>query len=93
MANKRNVKKDIEYLTYEVLNDCFLTIDTHPEKDKENIMKIVSDTIAKRNELIARVNVKNLEKKEVKKHFQEIYSDLTKNTDENFQKLSKLIMG
>ena len=91
MAKKRNVKKDIEFLTYEILNDCFLSIDTHPERNKEGITKLISETIAKRNELIKRVNDRKVDKKEINKHFKSIYADLMKSADESFAKLSQLI--
>ena len=91
MAKKRNVKKDIEFLTYEILNDCFLSIDTHPERNKDKISKLISETIAKRNELIQRVNDRKVEKKDINKHFKAIYSDLMKSADVSFNTLSKLI--
>lgn len=91
MAKKRNVKKDIEYLTYEVLNDCFLAIDTNPEKHKDEILKIIGDAVTKRNELIKKVNDRKVEKKQIKKHFNAIYDDIMKSTDANFSRLSSLI--
>jgi len=91
MAKKRNVKKDIEFLTYEILNDCFLSIDTHPTRNKDEITKLISETIAKRNELIQRVNDRKVEKKDINKHFKSIYSDLMKSADVSFNTLSKLI--
>ena len=91
MAKKRNVKKDIEFITYEILNDCFLSIDAHPERKKDEITKLISDTIAKRNELIKRVNDRKIDKKETIKHFKAIYSDLMKSADEGFKTLSNII--
>jgi len=91
MAKRRNTKKDIEYITYEVLNDCFLAIESHPEKHREEIGGIISDAVQKRNELIKKVNQKIKGKKEIKAHFKEIYNDLFKSADSFFSKLSEII--
>ncbi len=91
MAKKKNVKKDIEFVTYEILNDCFLSIDTHPDRNKDEITKLIGETIAKRNELIKRVNDRKVDKKEINKHFKSIYADLMKSADNSFGTLSKLI--
>ena len=91
MATKRNVKKDIEYITYEVLNDCFLSLESHPDRDREEIGSIISNAINKRNELISKVNQKIKGRKEVKAHFKSIYDDLFKSADLYFTKLSDLI--
>lgn len=91
MATKRNVKKDIEYVTYEVLNDCFLSIESHPDRKKDEIMSLIAETLTTRNELVARVNKRDIKKGEAKKYFKQIYNDLMKSADESFTKLSVLI--
>jgi hypothetical protein len=91
MANRRHVKKDIEYITYEVLNDCFLSIETHPDRKRDEITKIINDAVIKRNELIKKVNQKIKDKKETKKHFKNIYEDLFKSADSYFSRLSELL--
>lgn len=91
MAKKRNVKKDIEFLTYEILNDCFLSLDAHPDRNKDDIMKIISGAVAKRNELIQKVNDRKIEKNKTKAHFASIYTDLLKSADASFNDLSKII--
>ncbi len=91
MASKRNVKKDIEYITYEVLNDCFLSIETHPDRKTEEISEIIANAVQTRNKLIKKVNEKVKGKKEVKAHFKAIYDELFKSADEYFSKLSSII--
>lgn len=92
MASIRNVKKDIDYLVSEVVSDCYTFLYLHGDKNKEKVIGIIEDVVNKRNEFIQRVNNpdKGMDKKQVRKHYKEIYSDLLKNVDESFTKLSEL---
>jgi len=92
MAKKRDVKKDIAYLTYEIIADSFAALELYPDRKPEEILSIIDVAVKNSNDLMDRVNQKNIEKgKEVKKHFQEIYKDLIKGADEQFSKLSEII--
>ena len=92
MASRRRLKKDIDYLSYEVMSDCYNYNYLHPGK-AEQVMEIVRDTIISRNQLIARVNHPDGKDnaKLVKAHYKTVYADLFKNVDESFKKLSALI--
>jgi hypothetical protein len=92
MASIRNIKKDIDYLVSEVISDCYTYLYLHGDKNKEKVVNIIEDVVNKRNEFMQRVNNpdKELERKQVRKHYKEIYSDLLKNVDESFTKLSDL---
>ncbi len=91
MASKKNIKKDINYLTYEVVSDCYTFMYLHPDKSKGKAEKIIEDIIKTREELIARVNkIEVKDKKEIKQHFNKIYEDILNKTDESFTELSKL---
>ena len=92
MAKKRNVKKDIEYLTFEVVADCFAALELYPDRKNQEIYDIISDAVKSGNDLMDRVNQKNIgDKKAVKQHFRSIYTDLLKGADEQFIRLSKTI--
>jgi hypothetical protein len=92
MASIRNIKKDIDYLVSEVISDCYTYLYLHGEKNKEKVVNIIEDVVNKRNDFMQRVNNpdKKLDPKQVRKHYKEIYSDLLKNVDESFTKLSNL---
>jgi len=92
MAKKKNVKKDIEYLTFEVVSDCFSALELYPERKKDEIFDIINDAVKSGNNLMERVNQKNIgDKKVIKQHYREIYADLLKGADEQFTRLSKII--
>ncbi|HKK68394.1 MAG TPA: hypothetical protein VJ946_09280 [Bacteroidales bacterium] len=91
MASVRDIKKDINYLTYEVLSDCMIYKHMHSE-DAEKTDEIMKDMIEKREELITRVNeAKKLgDRKKTREAFNAIMNDGMKAADESFGKLSKL---
>jgi len=92
MASRKRLKKDIDYLSFEVISDCYNYNYLHPGKDAE-VMEIVKDTIVFRNQLIARVNHPDGKNnpKLVKTYYKAVYNDLIKNIDEFFSRLSDLI--
>jgi hypothetical protein len=92
MASLRNLKKDIDYLIYEVLSDCFIFSSIHPENKSDELSVIISDAVALRNDLIARVN--NPDGKDnpkiVKSYYKSVEKDLILGVDKLFDRLSAL---
>jgi hypothetical protein len=92
MAKIRRLKKDIEFITFEVVSDCFSALELYPDRKKTEIYTIISDAVNNGNDLMEKVNQKNLgDKKETKKHYKGIYTDLLKGADDQFSRLSKII--
>lgn len=92
MASRRRLKKDIDFLSFEVISDCYNYMYLHPGKN-DQVIDIVKDTIVSRNKLIARVNHPDGKDnaKLVKAYYKAVYTDLFTNVDESFKKLSSLI--
>ncbi len=114
MANKRVIKKDIDYLVSEVITDCYTHFMLHGEKNKEKVMELIQQIVDERNNLIERVNNPasnpqkdqlfklkrnapaeykasiDKQKKEVKKHYRAVYTDLLSIIDDSFTKLGEL---
>jgi hypothetical protein len=93
MASRRNIKKDIDYIVDEIISDSFLCMSIQPEKNKEGIIAIITDTTEMRNDLIVKVNnaPKAASRKETKDYYKAIYNELLTSADKSFEKLSKLI--
>lgn len=93
MASIRNLKKDIDYLTYEVVADCYTYMHMYPDKNRDKVMKIITDTVEVRNDLIARTNHPDAkdDKKKNKEYFKTIRKELFEKIDKAFQELSKLV--
>jgi hypothetical protein len=92
MASVRELKKDIDYLIYEVISDCFVFSNLHPDIKSEELSAIISDAVDLRNDLIARVN--NPDGKDnpkiVKAYFKSVGKDLLSGVDKLFSRLSVL---
>jgi len=92
MASLRDLKKDIDYLMYEVISDCFVYQGIHPDHKTEELQTIINDAVNLRNDLIARVN--NPDGKDnpkiVKAYYQAVKKDLTDGADKFFSRLSAL---
>jgi hypothetical protein len=92
MASVRELKKDIDYLIFEVISDCFVYSGVHPENKSDELSAIISDSVTFRNELIARVN--NPDGKDnpkiVKAYYKAVEKDLITGVDKLFDRLSTL---
>lgn len=94
MASKKDLKKDINFLTNEVIETCFLHY--HLSQDKEEIKpvidEIIEDAVNLRNELVFKINhpEDNLKGAELKNWYNEIQNQMLKKTDDAFEKLSEL---
>jgi len=92
MASKRNLKKDINYLTSEILSDCYAHLYLFPDKNEDKVMEIISKTVNSRNDFINRINNPKLENKTTKQYFKELIDEVITNSNniiEDIQKLNK----
>lgn len=92
MANRRDIKKDINFLTYQVISECYSYIEYSPNLSYENVSDIILEAIDLRNNLIYRVNHLNHTdtKKGIKSYFNSIIDDLYSKNIELIEKLNKL---
>ena len=92
MASVRNLKKDIEYLVFEVVSDCFTFAGLYPGKHTDELSDIVEEAIQLRNELYNRVNNTPAEATDasMKGYYKGVRKDLFKGVDNLFDRLSKV---
>lgn len=87
MAKIRDIKNEVNYLTYEILSDCNTFIALHPEKRGEAV-QLMQEAAELRNELINKIN----HPAEVNAaYFRQIRKELVEKADSIFEKLRKLI--
>ena len=91
MASKRNLKKDINYLTYELLAECFTYQYFHKDLKQDATQKIAKDILDNRNDLVNRINhvVGKDDPKLIKEHFKKVRMDFEKSV-KSLDKLEKL---
>ncbi|MQY80517.1 MAG: hypothetical protein GH151_15250 [Bacteroidetes bacterium] len=92
MASIRNFKKEVNQLTNEVISDCFIYLDLHPGENRNEVGKIISDTVKIRNEIIEKLNhPKDKENsKLLKKHYKKLAEKLYKEVHLSFERLSEI---
>ncbi|NRD22913.1 hypothetical protein HNV10_06655 [Winogradskyella litoriviva] len=74
MANKRDLKKDINYVLGDIIEAVYVWELTNSEKPTKDSEAIIDEAISTFDELIARVNNRAVEDK--KAHFKAINNDL-----------------
>jgi hypothetical protein len=78
MANRRGLKKDINSLLGDVIEECYDSLLSNEGKNEKEVEAIVDDAVDLADDLLAKVNsAKKLKSRaETKKHFSEIKEEL-----------------
>lgn len=87
MAKIRDLKNEVNFLTFEIISDCNTYISLHPE-NSESTFGLVEEAVELRNKLIHKINHPD---KTSSKFFKEVKKELIDGADEIFGKLRKLI--
>ena len=74
MANKRDLKKDINYVLGDIIEAVYIWELTNPDKDTKKSEKIIDEAIETFDVLIVKVNDRSVENK--KQHFKAINEEL-----------------
>jgi len=88
MANKRDLKKDINYVLGDIIEAVYVWEYTNSSKDTKNSEKIIDDAIDVFDDLIAKVNARDVENK--KSHFKSINTELETKGRELIERINKL---
>ncbi len=74
MASVRDLKRDINYVLGDIIEAVYIWELTNPEKDTKKSEKIIDEAIETFDDLIAKVNAKDVE--DAKSHFKAINKEL-----------------
>jgi hypothetical protein len=89
MASVKNLKKEINYVVSDIIEECYMwQILQDDTKIADKAEKIIDEAITTFDELIEKVNTKNIDNK--KAHFKAISADLEKKADVLLSKIEKL---
>ncbi|MCC8089466.1 MAG: hypothetical protein LIO79_09450 [Rikenellaceae bacterium] len=90
MASRRNLKKDIDYLAGEVIANSYSCLYFNPERNRNEVIKIIEDAVELRNLLFSRIKPEEKNNRSlVKKHYAAIRNDLLTGIDGLFERLSE----
>lgn len=87
MASIKNLKKDLNYIFSDIIEDCYEVQLENPEKS-DKAEEIIDEAITAFDDLVEKVNEKNVKDKKV--HFKNIVADLQKKVQELQKKLAAI---
>ena len=92
MASVKNLKKDIDFLFFEFISDCFLYTSLHTGEKRTEVQNLIEEAVAMRNEFIDRVNHPAGKDNPalVKTYYKTVSKDLLEKVDSYFEKLSEI---
>jgi len=88
MANVKNLKKDINYVLGDIIEAVYIWEYSNTDKDTKNSEAIIDEAIETFDELIAKVNEKNVDNP--KAHYKGIQNDLETKGRALIEKINKL---
>ncbi len=92
MANRRDLKKDLNWLTDVVISDCLIYVEVNADKDHTPIGEIINEIILHRDSAFSEINMptSGMSSKEVKQKYDNIVHNFFEVADSSFEKLSQL---
>lgn len=92
MASVKNLKKDIDFLFFEFISDCFLFTSIHTGEKRNEVQNLIEEAVSMRNEFIDRVNHPDGKDNPalVKAYYTNLGKELMEKVDSYFEKLSDI---
>lgn len=88
MASKRLLKRDVNYVMGDIIEAAYIHQMANPEADSKKTEAIVDEAIAEFDELVKKINQKNVENK--KQHFRAIEKELEVKAQDLITKVNNL---
>ncbi len=93
MASKRELKRDINRLTFELVSDAFQVIKQKPEIPRDDVMKLINQGVGLRNTFIQRVNHPSNESGSaaLREEYRSLRGEMNTEFEKSFFTLSQLV--
>ncbi|MBI9041232.1 hypothetical protein [Lutibacter sp.] len=88
MASVKNLKKDINYVLGDIIEECYVWELLNPKADKKNAEAIIDEAISSFDSLIEKVNAKKVA--DSKAHFKAINSEFEETANALLAKINSL---
>ena len=89
MRNLRTIKKDVEYLITELVDDCFIYLELNGEEKMDKVGEIIGDALDLQDDLIDKINHRPAEIK-ADKYYNGVNKELIAGVDALYERLSAL---
>ena len=92
MANRRQIKKDINELLADVIDECYESLYRNKGQNEKEVESIIDEVVEVADVLIVKINAaqKLKTRAEVKKCYAEVKEELSENTINFIEKLNSL---
>ncbi len=92
MASIKSLKKDIDFLFFEVISDCFMFTSLHEGPKKAEVQDLIEEAVSARNEMIDRANHPDGKDNPaiVKVYYATLRKELFEKVDGYFERLSAI---
>lgn len=87
--NLRDIKKDVEFLVAELVDDCFIYLELNGEEKMDKVGEIISDALDLQDDLMDKVNHRPAEIK-ADKYYKGVNKELIEGIDALYERLSAL---
>ena len=92
MASRKDLKKDIDYLVYELVADCYGYMYENPEMDLSGFEEIINGAVQLKENLITKINQYDPDTNgNSRKYFKIIRSDLVDGLKAGYEKLNAIL--
>ncbi len=88
MASIKNLKKDINYVLGDIIEECYAWELMNPTEDKKKSEAVIDEAIVTFDALIDKINTKNIENK--KAHFKGLQAELMSSANSLLEKVNKM---
>ena len=88
MASVKNLKKDINYILGDIIEECYMWELVNPKADTKKSQALIEEAASSFDGLLDKVNAKNVENKRA--HYKSVQSDLETVALELLGKVNKL---
>jgi len=88
MASKRLLKKNINYLFGDLIDECYLWMLVNPEKDSASANSIVDEAVEHYDEVMQKVNKRKIE--DSKKYFSQLSAEVEEKANSLVEKINSL---
>ncbi|MEN8138197.1 MAG: hypothetical protein ABFR62_07180 [Bacteroidota bacterium] len=88
MASKRILKKNVNYLFGDLIDECYLWMLVNPEKDDAGANKIVDEAVEYYDDLMVKINKRDID--DSKKYFGLLSREVEEKAEELVEKINSL---
>lgn len=88
MASVKNLKKDINYILGDIIEECYMWELVNPKADTKKSQALIEAAVNSFDGLLDKVNAKNVENKRA--HYKSVQSDLETVAKKLLEKVNKL---